>query len=126
MEPTDLNRSALDDAQLDTWLRSNAAAVPLPDNGFSQRVLASLPPPASRAAGWRRLIFCIAGAAAGVVVPLLTDFGQPDPAISRVDLGRISQQALQPLADSNVLLAATVTGLCLLYVFGLPRLLSRR
>ncbi len=123
MEPTDLNRPAPDDAQLDAWLRSNATATPLPDNGFSQRVLANLPPRADRAAATRRIIFCLAGALAGAIVPWLTDAGLPDPSTSPVDLGRVAYQALQPLADPNVVLAATVTGLCLLYVFGLRRLL---
>jgi hypothetical protein len=125
MESPDLNHSPSDDAALDAWLRDNAALAPLPDHGFSQRVLLNLPAPTDRAAAKRRLIFCALGALAGVMVPLLTDVGRPEPAAGQVALSRAAQQALQPLADPNVILAATITGVCLLYVFGLPRRLRQ-
>lgn len=47
MEPTDLN-SAADDRRLTEVLQSSAA--PISDDGFSDRVLAALPPPAPRGA----------------------------------------------------------------------------
>jgi hypothetical protein len=121
MEPPDLNRPIPDDARLDAWLCANATVAPLPDNGFSRRVLANLPPQVERAASRRRIVFCLGGALVGAVVPWLTDAGRPDPATSPVELSRIAQQALRPLADPNVVLALVVTGLCLLYVFAPPK-----
>ena len=44
MEPTDLNPKSSDDEQIDSWLRASSAVPPLPDDGFSARVLAALPP----------------------------------------------------------------------------------
>lgn len=44
MEPTDLNSPDPTDDKLAAFLRS-AASAPLPDDGFSARVLAALPPP---------------------------------------------------------------------------------
>ena len=43
MEPADLNSPSPDDARLDAWLRDSSALPPLPDNGFSRRVVAALP-----------------------------------------------------------------------------------
>ena len=58
-----MNRSDLPD-DLDRLLRD---AAPLPDDGFSQRVLAALPPRRVRDfSGLRRLVLCLAGAAVGL------------------------------------------------------------
>lgn len=70
MEPNDLKSSAPDDAQLDAWLRTSASQPPLPDGGFTQRVLATLPPPA-RHQSTRRLWFCGGGALVGIVVAVI-------------------------------------------------------
>jgi hypothetical protein len=78
MEPTDL-KSSPDDDRLDAWLRTSGAAAPLPDDGFTSRVLAALPPPspaltpagllaARRRAAHRRAWFCLIGAALGCAV----------------------------------------------------------
>jgi hypothetical protein len=125
MEPTNLNPSSPDDPQLDAWLRAHATAAPLPDDGFSQRVLANLPPGEDRAAAKRRILFCLVGAGVGALVPWFADTGPSQPATSPVDFGRTAIQALQPLADPHVVLAAAITGVCLLYVFP-PRRLIRR
>ncbi|HRG55145.1 MAG TPA: hypothetical protein PLG56_03840, partial [Lacunisphaera sp.] len=71
MEPVDLKPSPPEDDPLETWLRANATATPLPDDGFTRRVLTSLPPPA-KAGMSRRAAFCLAGALAGVLLPWLT------------------------------------------------------
>src|SRR5258706_16248959 len=63
MEPTDLNSSANDDARLEALLRT--ATSPLPDVGFSARVIAALPSERPRTRSWRRIGFCAAGAAMG-------------------------------------------------------------
>lgn len=116
MEPDDLKSPPPADDQLETWLRANAAATPLPDDGFTRRVLASLPPPA-RAGMPRRAAFCLAGTVAGLVLPWLTGTRLPDVAANAVELRRLAQPALRQLADPNLILALIVTGACLLYVF---------
>jgi hypothetical protein len=70
MEPTDLKSTPPDDAQLEAWLRANATTVPLPDDGFSRRVLAALPAKAGRSVAKRRL-FCLGGGLLGTAVALL-------------------------------------------------------
>jgi hypothetical protein len=70
MEPTDLNSSpdANDEARLTALLRPTSA--PLPDDGFSARVVMALPPAGTGPAPWRRIVFCLAGLAAGCGVVL--------------------------------------------------------
>lgn len=64
MEPNDLKPNPPpDDAHLDGWLRANAALPPLPDDGFSRRVLTALPAPARRSA---RLVVIALGAVVGI------------------------------------------------------------
>jgi hypothetical protein len=70
MEPTDLNSSAPDDARLEAWYRANLSAAPLPDDGFTRRVLVALPN-SSRHVARGRLWYCLAGAALGTVVAAL-------------------------------------------------------
>ena len=71
MEPNDLNSLPPDEAQLDAWLRASTTQPPLPDDGFSQRVLSALPPPA-RPDSVRRLWFCVAGALIGGGVAIVS------------------------------------------------------
>lgn len=71
MEPADLNPPlSPDDQQLETWLRATSARPPLPDAGFSQRVLAALPP-STRQAKAKRLAFYAAGTVVGLTVVVL-------------------------------------------------------
>ena len=116
MEPVDLKSPPPEDDQLETWLRANATAKLLPDDGFTRRVLTSLPPPA-KAGMSRRAAFCLAGALAGVLLPWLTGTRLPDVAANAVEGRRLALAALQQLADPNLLRALVVTGACLLYVF---------
>lgn len=44
MEPNDLNSTPLDDAALETWLRTNAVLPPLPDDQFTAGVLGAVRP----------------------------------------------------------------------------------
>ena len=69
MEPANLNPSPPppDDAPLETWLRSSAARPPLPDDGFTARVLGALPPAPAPAANRRRALV-LAGTLAGAAV----------------------------------------------------------
>lgn len=73
MEPTDLNPPPPDDAQLEAWLRTSATLPALPADGFTQRVLTSLPSPVNRQTT-QRIWFCIGGALVGIVVALLGAF----------------------------------------------------
>lgn len=109
MEPADLNRPAPDDAQLDAWLNANAAIAPLPDHGFSQRVLRALPlriDPAmllqarrdAQAEAGRRAVFCAAGAAIGLIVYLLNLRGGVDLAGFWHSLGGLSFDWLEVLS----------------------------
>jgi len=68
MEPADLKNDPPDDAQLEAWLRRNAASTPLTDAGFTSRVLAALPPSAAVRSNVRRRVFCLAGALAGLAL----------------------------------------------------------
>jgi len=58
-----------EDARLETWLRRDLDA-PLPDNGFSARVLDALPRQQGRALRWGRIAAPIAGALAGLAFAL--------------------------------------------------------
>jgi hypothetical protein len=66
MESDDLKSNPSDDAALDAWLRSAGSLPPLRDDGFSQRVLATLPAVARPAA--QRVWVCATGAAAGLAM----------------------------------------------------------
>ena len=118
MEPSDLKSPAPDRDPLETWLRAGVAPTPLPDNGFSHRVLTSLPPriPPARA---RRVICCVIGAAAGATFPLLAGPGLSQPTDGIAELNRAAQAVLVQFHNPTIALALVVSGLSLLYVFKL-------
>jgi hypothetical protein len=95
MEPNDLKSPAPDDA-LEAWLRTSSSLPPLPDDGFSRRVLAALPPPASRLS--RRTWFCAGGALIGAVITVIgaatTPTAAAGPAFTAPELDLIGQLAL--------------------------------
>jgi len=64
MEPANLTPS--EEARLDTLLRQ--AQPPLPDDGFSRRVLAALPPRLEARSSRRRTIFVAVGALTGYII----------------------------------------------------------
>jgi hypothetical protein len=66
MESPDLKPTPPDDPALEAWLRSGTALPPLRDDGFSQRVIAALPPPRTQVS--QRLWVCTTGAIAGLAV----------------------------------------------------------
>lgn len=76
MEPTDLNPPELSDEKLTALLRA-AGSGPLPDGGFSARVLAALPPP-RRAPLLVRRDWIIGGLAATLVLVLVLRGAAPD------------------------------------------------
>lgn len=131
MEPADLNSpSAPDDAALEARLRQPLA--PLPDAGFSQRVLAALPPPVPAAAParaharWPRAAICLLGALVGF---LIARRGETE--FSATEMSAQLQSSLAPLgaalADPKMLLSLVLTVVVVLYALRpgpLPR--SRR
>jgi len=116
MEPNDLNLPPPDDAQLEAWLRTSASLPPLPDDGFTSRVVGALPAPVARRST-RRLWVCVAGALVGVTVAAVkitttTDFMWRVPALAPEAV-----QSLQQLADPRLLVVLAVTVASLLFVF---------
>jgi len=67
MESEHLNPNQSGDDRLDEWLRHDAAA-PLPDDGFSFRVLAALPPRRAKAPAGRMWMLPAAGLVAGLAI----------------------------------------------------------
>lgn len=118
MEPNDLkSNTPPDDTQLEAWLRTSAALPPLPDAGFSLRVLTALPAPPRRAGISPRLLVIGGGAMAGIVfaawqflagAPLELSLPAPDPEAAA---------ALAQLADPKLHVALGVTVVSLVFVF---------
>lgn len=120
MESPDLNRPRPTDEQLDAWLNANAATAPLPDNGFSLRVLQALPARVDpvvlagarreeQAEARRRAAFCAAGAVAGLIVYLVDRGGGVNLADSWRSLDAVSfdlRQVLSTLATVGIALAS--------------------
>ncbi len=105
MEPEHLIPPSEDDSRLEALLRQPAS--PLPDHGFTARVLAALPPPrAPRSQA--RMLAAVAGGLAGLLVALLSLGPTPDLTPDVAMLG----QALLALGtlcfDPTVMLAVGV------------------
>ena len=107
MEPANVNPPPdPDEARLESLLRG--APMALPDDGFSTRVLAALPPPARTPARRSHLAWCTAAAALGTVLALVI----AAPWSAMHDTWRPVLSALAPLganlADPAVLAALLV------------------
>jgi hypothetical protein len=116
MESSDLKDEHPDDEQLEAWYRAHATTALLRDDGFSQRVLAALPPPAQHRATKRRL-FCLGGALSGTLVAW---FGQTTATTLPSGFpARESEliSALPQLANPTLGLALGVAALSLWFVF---------
>jgi hypothetical protein len=117
MEPNDLKSTPPDDAPFEAWLRASAALPPLPDDGFSRRVLSALPAPAGRSPVSPRLLSILLGAALGAALAAYkaftaapVEFVLPVPSPGATD-------ALAQLADPKLHVALGVTVLTLAFVF---------
>ena len=77
MEPTNLTPLPPDRDPLEAWLSAKAPVAPLPDAGFTARVLAELPSPQS-SFPWHRLLLYGAGALSGLAVAWWRGGGGPD------------------------------------------------
>ncbi len=115
MESTDVNSPAPfrdDDTRLAELVRQSASA--LPDDGFSTRVLAALPPPLKTApASWRRTIACAVGAIAGCAVTVWRGPAWSDAAAWIDRSARVSL----PLDAPPLSIALTVAAVSLAFAF---------
>jgi hypothetical protein len=111
MESPDLNPSTPDDTTLDACLRGTAWLPPLPDDGFSRRVLARLPEPRRQTALRRNL--CLAATAAGLAVAVIGGLRAGNAA----GWDRSLHAALQQVGTWPVSVALGVTLLSLWFAF---------
>jgi hypothetical protein len=112
MEPADLNLS--DDARIEACLRRRVES--LPDEDFSNRVLAALPPTRSLSRVSRQIAIGV-GTAAGVIVAGLGVMRRP---VAPVDLPGIAAElsrAATLMFDPGFCVAVIVTLISLTYVF---------
>ena len=117
MEPKDLKSDSPDDAPIEAWLRARATLAPLPDDGFSTRVLAALPPAARSMKPALRPWLCAAGAIVGCVLAASSGLTAPAAVDQVAALASALQTALTPLADPSFGLALVVTGVSLAFVY---------
>lgn len=116
MEPTNLNPPPADDAQLEAWLRTSAALPPLPDDGFTQDVIAALPPPAGRQSA-QRMWFCLGGALVGIAIAA---FGAMSPGNQPANLPALEENIQVAFAQLSVPafgLALGITAVSLWFAF---------
>lgn len=121
MEPENLNSPAPDDEQLEARLRRSAA--PLPDDGFSLRVMAALPPrppaaaPPTPAPDRARMMVFLTGGVCGAIVALGGMALKQGSGAVLTDSLRGLRESLVVLADPRFALALGVALSSLLYVF---------
>lgn len=117
MEPTNLNSPPPD--ELDALLRHASRADPLPDHGFSARVLAALPPARAsvRRRDPRRLVFCAIGGLAGIMVAILNSGSWSEISAGLTSTGPQLSQAFAQLTSPGFGLAVAVTLVSLAFVF---------
>jgi hypothetical protein len=78
MEPANLTPLPPDRDPLEAWLSTKAPVAPLPDEGFTARVLTALPPPQS-SFSWHRLLLYATGTLSGLAVAWWQGGGGPNP-----------------------------------------------
>ena len=101
------------DAPFEAWLNRHASIEPLPDAGFSARVLVALPPARSPFA-WRQTIVCAMGAMAGILAtrldlgawPTLGNVFEPISGAIRATLTFFSDPWIAVALATTVMLAA--------------------
>ena len=115
MEPGNVNSSANDDRRIEALLRD--AVTPLPDDGFSARVMAALPGAEKQPATRRRLAFCLAGAMCGCAFALWRGVSVPELEAAYSRFAPSLMNAASPLADPVLATALMVAALSLLFAF---------
>ncbi len=113
MEPTNLKSLPPDDDRLEVWLRDEAALAPLPDDGFSARVVAALPVANTRS--HHRVWLCAVGAATGVAFAAANGAFWPDWSAAIPQWEHALVPLAQLLSDPMLLLALVVAGISVLY-----------
>jgi hypothetical protein len=116
MEPDHLKSLSSGEDALETWLRTNADLPPLPDAGFSGRVLAALPPP-QRSQFSPRILVCLTGALAGVLVAVGPAFAAGNPLDRLPALDAALLAAFLQLTHPSTVLALGATIVSLLFAF---------
>ena len=116
MEPANLNSEPAD-APLENMLRARFTAAPLPDNGFSQQVLASLPPPTPVQRPSIRPWLVAAGAVVGCSVAWPAFDSGPQISRQLETLGPDLGAALAPLVDPSLGIAVLATALSLALIY---------
>jgi hypothetical protein len=111
MEPRDLNTSPSDDAQLDELLRR--PAPPIPDDGFSDRVLASLPERRRAPALFYRPVLLALGTLAGTI--FAANRGSLEALLSPGELVSIADGIFAGASASSLGLALLTTLAALAY-----------
>lgn len=122
MEPANLNSPSPDDQHLRTLL--GQGLPPLPDDGFTQRVLAALPPPTPKRTLSFRALLCTVAAVAGLALALRRgpSLQSLSVALERLDESLV-EVALPLVGDAGrhvgagLTLALAATVLSLFYVF---------
>ena len=118
MESFDLNSRNPDDVQLEEWLRTDATVPPLPDGGFSSRVLRALPPsPVIARHSWARLAWGGAGALAGLAMFAAQGASGTDFYSCLLQLGGNAGSLTAAFSNPTTLLALATTGLSLWVAF---------
>ena len=115
MEPDDLNEFAGNEPRLEALLRQSSA--PLADDGFSSRVIASLPSRPARRSPYR-LAACVVGALVGLAVAIFFNSIAGNSGI-------YPDQAWTVVTDPTFLLAVTIAAGSLILAFE-PRTLWQR
>ncbi len=116
MEPNELIPRPQDDSPLDDWLRANAALPPLPDDGFSHRVISALPAPRRTRPSHRGLAVTV-GALVGVLVAAYPLMPRDARAPQLSGVADALQHALEVLSAPGAGIAFGVTLVSLLLAF---------
>lgn len=116
MESPKLTPDLSDDARIEAWLRINSPAEPLADDGFSTRVLAALPPPASESQR-RRTWLCIVGAVTGAVLTAAQGSRWSDAARQLTGLTTEFRAAFTPVFDPSFAVGIVFAAAALAFVY---------
>ena len=119
MESANLNREPSDETALKVWYARNT--TPLPDNGFTARVLASLPPQRSRRSVPTTVIAVAAGALAGIAFAVLKGASLDRLAALGSGLQNAAASMAERLVSPTFTLAVGVTAFSLLISIGAVR-----
>ena len=98
MEPANLTPLPPDRDPLEAWLSAKAPVAPLPDEGFTARVLAALPPPQG-SFPWHRLLLYTTGTLSGLAVAWWQGGSGLNPAPILTWWNAVAAQTVRLLAD---------------------------